>query len=82
LGQENNFAEAIRELEPLQEKPDIALAVCAALMTVHKGASQKDKEALNKLKEKLKVLSKGVRHISSFLYVMLLTHRRTRAVWL
>jgi hypothetical protein len=84
LGQEGNFAEAIRELDPLQDKPDIALAVCAALMTVHKGASMKgtislpslrcllgllavliagitiDKEALNKLKEKLKVLSKSV----------------------
>jgi hypothetical protein len=36
-----NHGDAIRELEPLQERADIALAVCAALITVYKGVSTK-----------------------------------------
>ena len=58
LTAEGAATEAIRELDPLQNVPELALAVNAALINAHRTAKAKDKESLEKLKEKLKKLSK------------------------
>jgi len=51
-------SEAIRELDPLQNVPELALAVNAALISAHKTAKSRDKESMDRLKEKLKKLSR------------------------
>ena len=72
-----NYTEAIRELEPLVNKSEVALAATATLLNAHKMSSVKgqktsasrdcsysllpDKEAIEQLKVQLKNLSKTVR---------------------
>jgi hypothetical protein len=55
-----SHTEAIRELDPLLDKADIALAVCACLLQTHKLSKVKDKDALASLKVKLAAVSKSV----------------------
>ena len=56
----SSVSEAIRELDPLQNVPELALAVNAALISAHKTAKSRDKESMDRLKEKLKKLSREV----------------------
>ncbi len=59
-------AEAIREFDAVLGKPDMAVAATAALIATHKACATKDKDTLEKHKEKWKVLSKNV-CVGSFL---------------
>ena len=60
IAEQGNSMEAIRELEPLQNQGEVALAVTACLINTHKECAMKDKEKLTTLKEDLKNLSKNV----------------------
>lgn len=51
---EGSSAEAIRDLEPLQNKEEYALAATACLIDAHKANKSKDSETLDHLKEALK----------------------------
>lgn len=65
LTAEGSPTEAIRELDPLQNVPEMGLAVNAALINAHRTAKGKDKESIEKLKEKLKKLSRDVRNTTT-----------------
>lgn len=54
LAMEGNLSDSIRELEPLQGRHEVSLAVTAALITTHNMMQHKDRETVSALKQRLK----------------------------